>query len=179
MLEWVKLTPALTPEIADSTNKVIDLDTPDELALRSLLVGINQRTMGSYKDARSNLTNAYAHRSEVKVSTWIAGVAMFELAVLDLKELEAAQRDDSDLDASEGRRESESVTQTTKPAKSDRVTDWNTAWVNALQSASAKLDTALGLATGTTDFSSRLDSRIAMLRDEIAIKRGMLNILAE
>lgn len=159
---------------AESENEVLDLDSPDELALRFLLIGINQRTMGLYADARSNLMRAHEYQSGIKVSTWIPGVTMFELAVLDLKEIEAAQRDDlvhrGKLDTPET---SETLT------NSHKITDWNTAWMDALLSASSKLDTALGLATSSTDFSSRLDGRVAMLKDEIATKRNMLNIPSE
>lgn len=51
------------------------------------------------------------------------------------------------------------------------------AWAMALSAASDKLDQAMALATSSTDLSSRLDSRIAMLRDEIATKREMLGML--
>jgi len=51
-----------------------------------------------------------------------------------------------------------------------------TMWADALKSASAKLDIALSHATSSVDLSSRLDSRIAMLRDEIATKTDMLGV---
>ena len=47
-----------------------------------------------------------------------------------------------------------------------------------LKGAIEKLDKALGLATQQVDLSSRLDSRIAMLKDEITLKREMLGIVA-
>jgi len=43
-------------------------------------------------------------------------------------------------------------------------------WTEVLKAACVKLDLALDLATNV-DLSSRLDSRIAMLKDEIATKR--------
>ena len=49
-------------------------------------------------------------------------------------------------------------------------------WTRVLKGAVEKLDKALGLATQQVDLSSRLDSRIAMLKDEIALKREMLGI---
>lgn len=51
------------------------------------------------------------------------------------------------------------------------------AWTRSLKSASVKLDQAFALATASTDLSSRLDTRIAMLREEIAMKREMLGIV--
>jgi len=51
-------------------------------------------------------------------------------------------------------------------------------WSEALKAARVKLDVALDLATNSVDLSSRLDSRIAMLKDEISTKREILDILA-
>lgn len=49
--------------------------------------------------------------------------------------------------------------------------------MKALSAASDKLEQAMALATNSTDLSSRLDSRIALLKDEIAMKREMLGII--
>ena len=46
----------------------------------------------------------------------------------------------------------------------------------ALAEAGRRLDAALGLAGSEVDLSTRLDSRIMMLRDEIAAKREMLEM---
>ena len=48
------------------------------------------------------------------------------------------------------------------------------AWTKALRCAGEKLDRALSLAPQSVDLSSRLDTRISMLRDEIANKREMV-----
>ena len=50
------------------------------------------------------------------------------------------------------------------------------AWAHVMKDALEKLDKALSLATQQVDLSSRLDSRIAMLKDEIALKKEMLGI---
>ncbi|TFK33083.1 outer membrane protein Iml2/Tetratricopeptide repeat protein 39 [Crucibulum laeve] len=153
ILDMSALTPPPTiviPISRSGTPGFHDLDTPDELALRSLLLGINYRTAGEYLTARAFLTDAYEQYPRIKVSTWIGGVSMFELAVLDLKEVESLERVD--------------------------VSESSSGWTEALKNASAKLDVALGLSTSATDLSSRLDSRIAMLRDEITSKREMLGI---
>jgi len=65
-----------------------DLDTPDELALRALLLGIHHRTLKAFDVARGFLVEAHGYQSELKVSSWIGSLSMFELAVLDLKETE-------------------------------------------------------------------------------------------
>ena len=48
----------------------------------------------------------------------------------------------------------------------------------AIKKADEELDKALALATSSnSDLSSRLDSRIAMLKDEMAMKKEMLGIV--
>jgi len=47
-------------------------------------------------------------------------------------------------------------------------------WVKVLKEAGALLDAAMGLSGSEVDLSSRLESRVAMLRDEITLKREML-----
>ncbi|KAI0664762.1 outer membrane protein Iml2/Tetratricopeptide repeat protein 39 [Cubamyces menziesii] len=126
-------------------------DTPDELAIRSLLLGIVHRTAGDFAGARAFLGDAEARHATVQVSTWVGGVAWFEHAVLDLKEMEARAAAEI-VDGAE--------------------------WGRVLKGALEKLDKALSLATQQVDLSSRLDSRIAMLKDEIGLKREMLGLSA-
>ena len=125
-----------------------DLDNPEELAVRALLLGINYRTNATYEMARHFLVEA--SRLPVVISTWVAGVAMFELAVLDLKEAEVYTKG-HDMDREQVR----------------------STWADALKNANARLDVALDLSGSDVDLSGRLDSRIAMLRDEIAAKKEM------
>jgi hypothetical protein len=47
-------------------------------------------------------------------------------------------------------------------------------WVKVLKEAGALLDAAMGLSGSEVDLSSRLESRVAMMRDEIALKHDML-----
>ncbi|EJF66189.1 hypothetical protein DICSQDRAFT_78415 [Dichomitus squalens LYAD-421 SS1] len=129
-------------------------DTPDELAIRSLLLGIVHRTAGDFVSSRALLEDAVALDPAVTVSTWVGGVAWFELAVLDLRELEASQPE---------------------KGKEGPIADTD-AWARVIKSALVKLDKALSLATQQVDLSSRLDSRIAMLKDELALKKEMLGI---
>lgn len=156
------LTPALTissPYITSSPAPPApgtppDLDTPDELAVRALLLGILHRTLGSYGPSRAFLADAHGLQHKIGTSTWVGGVAMFEMAVLDLKEAEKELDGDGEGAGKEkGRKER---------------------WAKVLKGANEKLDKALALATQQVDLSSRLDSRIVMLRDEIALKKEML-----
>ena len=128
----------------------------------------------------------------MKTSTWVGGVAMFELAVLDLKEAEESDRVRAaaassalsspgpsplkasmtvDTDLVNGDEEDRLRTPRPQSKEEDKSN-----WVEVLKSASYKLDTALGLATSTVDLSSRLDSRITMLRDEIATKKDLMGV---
>ncbi|KAI0807804.1 hypothetical protein C8Q74DRAFT_1443558 [Fomes fomentarius] len=133
-------------------------DTPDELAIRSLLLGIAHRTAGEFPASRAFLEDAAQRQPTIRVSTWVGGVAWFELAVLDLKEFDAKEK-------AEGR-------ETT----GHNINADTEGWARVLKGALEKLDKALSLATQQVDLSSRLDSRIAMLKDEVALKRELLGI---
>lgn len=138
-----------TTQCAGPNSGIVDLDSPDELAVRALLLGINYRTQTSYGIARGFL--AEAQRYQVVTSTWVTGIAMFETAVLDLKETEARTRG---------------------VAGDER----KIAWTETLKGSSNKLDRALSLSGSAVDLSGRLEPRIAMLRDEIAAKAVMEGI---
>lgn len=84
---------------------------------------------------------------------------MFELAVLDLKEVEADER--------AGRLSSENNKGEVSPEGVKR-------WEGAIKSATAKLDKAMSVSGKEVDLSSRLDSRMMMLKDEMTLKREML-----
>ena len=190
-----RLSEALSasPSTPTLENRPLDLDNSDELAIRALLLGINYRTTKEYEISRGFLNEAFGYHSSIKTSTWVAGVAMFELAVLDLKEAEERDRVSAaaassaspspgpsplkasmtvDTDLANGDVEPDRL-RTPRPRSKEEV---KSNWVEALKSASYKLDTALGLATSTVDLSSRLDGRIAMLRDEIATKKDLMGI---
>lgn len=157
--EWSSLTPAITDIESKYLAKQVpktetdDLDTVDELAIRSLLLGIVHRTLAEYAASRAFLLDALKRAPNVEISSWVGGVSAFELAVLDLKE--------ADVKASD-----------MKPEEA------MTMWEGVLAGASEKLDQAYAMSTKQTDLSSRLDSRIVMLRDEISDKRGLLGLPA-
>ncbi|KAF8470491.1 hypothetical protein DFH94DRAFT_771559 [Russula ochroleuca] len=206
------------------------LDTPDEHALRSLLLGIMHRAAGHPSEARVFLRDAHTRHAKIPTSgsTWIGGVALFELAVLELGEAQRLENEDallpSSASASENGSESEkdSVRSSgSSPSLSDgggedekevfsgggrgvygafagggekvgngargmaelrvRVDaalglgeTARARWVKVLKEAGALLDAAIGLSGSEVDLSSRLESRVAMTRDEIALKREML-----
>jgi hypothetical protein len=132
----------------------VDLDCPDELSIRSLLLGIVHRTAGEYITARSFLVDAHRRQAELTTSTWVGGMALFEMAVLELKEAEVVT------------------------ASSASPNEAQATWVMALKKANGELDQALALATSNNaDLTSRLDSRIAMIRDEMAMKKEMVGIV--
>jgi hypothetical protein len=128
----------------------VDLDTPDELAIRSLLVGVVHRSISHFTEARAFLLDVAKHQVEAK---WISALALFELAVLHLKEAEALDKTDAD-------------TPTTGPP-SDQS---KTLWKRILKEAGEMLDRA-SETSANADLSSRLDPRISLLRDEILLKQ--------
>jgi hypothetical protein len=203
--EWSALTPPFTvlaeeqtpvttsPAAVTVTYQSADLDTPDELALRSLLLGISYRTAGDFASSRKCLKAAYAQHNSLRVSTWIPGLAMFEMAVLDLKVVEARESRASvgtGTGVGVGARgvENENESENEKSAADvereagdeEKHLGWEHTgrdeWERALVTASEKMDIAMSLATSAVDMSSRLESRITMLRDEITTKREMLGI---
>ena len=153
-----------------------DLDTPDELALRALLLGIHHRTLKAFDVARGFLTEAHGYQSELKVSTWIGSLSIFELAVLDLKETEDRDRKRVMQSTEKGCGNSTDDDGCSSQVMGDE--EMRRIWRNVLKAACVKLDKALDLATNSVDLSSRLDSRIAMLRDEITTKREILGVPA-
>jgi len=130
----------------------VDLDTPDELALRSLLLGVVHRSISHFSESRDFLLDVGKHTVEGK---WTQALALFELAVLKLKEMEASNKEVSTL----------VVTPVYGPKTGP--------WTSVLDEASEVLHRASESAAGT-DLSSRLDSRITMLRDEITLKRKIV-----
>lgn len=206
-----------------------ELDTPDEHALRALLLGIMHRAAGHPSEARAFLRDAHTRHAKIPStgSTWIGGVALFELAVLELREAQRMENEDANALLSGSSSTSENGTESEKDSvrssgsgsslsekgeedKKDVSSEggvYGTAaggrgrmangargmselrvrvaalglsettrahWVKVLKEAGALLDAAIGLSGSEVDLSSRLESRVAMLRDEITLKREML-----
>lgn len=141
-----------------SANTEVDLDTPDELAIRSLILGIVHRTIGDYVAARTLLNDALKHGTNVEISTWVSAVAYFELAVLEMKE---GERKATEREAELEKAASE---------KEKGMTEWG----HTFRVAREMLAQATDVCTHEVDLSSRLDSRIVMLREEIKTKMEMV-----
>ncbi|KAI0705857.1 hypothetical protein BC835DRAFT_1313841 [Cytidiella melzeri] len=150
-------SPLIEPQPASAPQDPPDLDTPDELATRALLLGIAHRTAGEYTAGREFLEEAHRLHKSTQISVWVGGLACYEHAVLDLRE----------ADCKYG---SGSVDGSSAPLG----TDARAAWKVVLKSAGEKLDQAAALSTQSVDMSSRLDMRISLLRDELATKREMI-----
>ncbi|KAF6750566.1 mitochondrial outer membrane protein IML2 [Ephemerocybe angulata] len=137
--------------------EVLDLDNGDEQAVRALLLGICHKTVESYEAAQAFLGEAVRLQDggRVRVNTWVGGVAWFERGVAEIREVEWRQKRDSE-------------------GKGDAY--WKGEWERALKGAGAKLEKAMALSPNSVDLSSRLDSRVSMLRDEIVAKRASLGI---
>lgn len=143
--------PCAVPRQSDYS-AILDLDNSDEFAVRSLLLGICYHSIGDFNTSRRHLREAHSFHSTVKVSTWVSGISMLELATLDLKQMEA------------------------KCAKAKvKAEDWE----RVLREAEHKLNTALVLSPQSVDLSSRFDSRVSMLKEEIKKKRDMLIVLVD
>jgi len=136
----------------------VDLDTTDEECIRSLILGIVHRALQDYGASRAFLEDVIKKHPKVKCSTWVGGLALFELAVLDLKEVEADERAGKLSSEIKGEVSSAGVGR----------------WENAIKSATAKLDKAMSISGKEVDLSTRLDSRVMMLKDEMTLKREML-----
>ncbi|KAI9451329.1 hypothetical protein BJY52DRAFT_1298611 [Lactarius psammicola] len=189
------------------------LDTPDELALRALLLGIAHRAAGLPAEARKFLRDAHARHARIPStgSTWIGGVALFELAVLELREAQRLEHDgEHEHETSSGNSPTSSSgeeesggsgsgsgsrsgvvyggalarggggksgigeLQLRVNALADHGGAAKARWKKVLKEAGALLDSAMSLSGSEVDLSSRLESRVAMLRDEIGLKREML-----
>jgi len=151
--------PASSLPSSPTKDTPVDLDTPDEEAIRSLILGMVHRTLKDFPASRAFLEDAVNKQSQIKCSTWVGGVALFELAVLDLKEVEAEEK--------AGKLSSETN-------KDEISREGAKKWEEAIKRATTKLDKATSISGKNVDMSWRLDSRIMMLKDEMVLKREML-----
>jgi len=154
----VHITTAASTKQTQNGASLPDLDTPDELAIRALILGIVHRALSDFTAGRAFLQDAHRRYGEVTENTWVGGIALFEWAVLDIKEAEA--KDGSRMEGGGG------ALDATAKAR----------WAEVLEGAIEKLDKAMAISGSTVDLSSRLDTRVNMLRDEIAMKREMLGL---
>ncbi|SCZ88505.1 BZ3500_MvSof-1268-A1-R1_Chr2-1g04454 [Microbotryum saponariae] len=134
-----------------------DLDTLDEIATRSLLLGALYRSLDdgpSLHIAREFLQSITKHKEGIKEEKWVPSFALFELAVVECKECELETR----------RLEKEGVKRKVVVGR----------WKDGLGKAEKLIENLF--ASGEYDLKSRLESRTMQLRDEIAAKKKKLGI---
>jgi hypothetical protein len=137
---------------ADTTDSVgTTLAHPEELASRSLLLGILHRTVGDYETSRLLLEEVLSQRTELG-SSWVVPTAMFELASLELVEVES------------------------KPCGKVPSPEETTNWREALDKASTRLEQVGPLAAASSGLATRIEGRVTMLKDEIGYKRTALKL---
>ncbi|KAI0261377.1 hypothetical protein BC834DRAFT_896500 [Gloeopeniophorella convolvens] len=190
IVELLSLSPPVTLpspySAAPDAPQRAPLDTPDEQALRALLLGITHRAARHPVQARAFLRDAHARHAKIPSTgaTWIGGVALFELAVLELREADAESAAASETSSSSSSSPGSSEDGGERDAGVEELRirigvlgdAARTRWARALKDASTLLDSAVSLSGSDVDLSSRLESRIAMLRDEIGLKREMLGL---
>jgi hypothetical protein len=137
---------------ADAADPVrATLAHPEELASRSLLLGILHRTAGEYETSRLFLEEVLSQRTELGTS-WVVPTAMFELASLELVEVESKARG--------------------KVPNSEETGNWR----EALDKASNRLEQVGPLAAASSGLATRIEGRVTMLKDEIGYKRTALKL---
>ncbi|KAH7107708.1 hypothetical protein BKA62DRAFT_684189 [Auriculariales sp. MPI-PUGE-AT-0066] len=144
--EWTKLTP---PPLANNiqTQEDPDLLHPEEFASRSTLLGVLHSVAGNYADATVHLQEA-ANRGKEIDCKWAALVANVEMAVLSLLQISKRRSRDGE--------------------------DWSPAI--GIAKAEASLDTAMTFASRETEMGGRVESRINLLRNQIALKKDMIKL---
>ncbi|ORY89442.1 mitochondrial outer membrane protein IML2 [Leucosporidium creatinivorum] len=153
-------TPAFTPPTVDSA--ALDLDTPDELAMRDILLGVLYRSLGtvvSFATAKSLLQSVVKRGRDlgaqgVKEEKWVVPFALFESAVVECKEGELAEK--------EVRLQGGAAKEVKK------------VWEARIKKAEKLLEEVFLVVE--YDLKSRLESRVIMLRDEIAAKSKKLGL---
>lgn len=87
--ELAALTPSVTVsdgciQMDPVPGAVVDLDTPDELALRALILGIAHRTLGNYLGSGKLFEGVATYAS----NSWFEGVARLNLVVAEKQKVQ-------------------------------------------------------------------------------------------
>lgn len=85
------LAPATRPSLPVTHSPTDDLDSPDEIALRDLLLGTLYRSLGSRVLARAFLEAVVHAAGSIAEEKWIVPFASLELAVLECQEADAEE----------------------------------------------------------------------------------------
>jgi len=152
---------------APPADAILDLDTADELAIRSLILGIVHRTIGDYATSRMLLNDALKHFANVEISNWVGTVTWFERSVLELKdgEKKAAEAEAQYFDTAE--------TEEEELKAQEKIYE---IWQRTFDLGRRALSRSHALCTRDTDLAARLDSRIIMLKDEMKAKMATLGL---
>ncbi|KAK4699099.1 hypothetical protein P7C70_g7165, partial [Phenoliferia sp. Uapishka_3] len=140
---------ASTPSNSPAKSTHNDLETPDEIQTRELLLGVMYRSLKSYPISRQFLQSVIDHEKIVEEDKWIVPFAMLELATLECQE--------ADLEAGSVEGEGAKKVWKERGKKVDKL-------LEAM------------FAHGEYDLKSRLESRAGMLRDQVAERRLKLGI---
>jgi hypothetical protein len=147
----------------DPLKDTVDLDEPEELMARSLLLGVLHRTIGEYEGSSLFLNDTLANRNKVSSTNWIVSTTLYELATLELMQAEARWPTRQGADEA---KEQEAIDPKMKEE-----------WRKALATATARLDEASRLVSdSSSSLSNRVESRGTMLRDELGYRKAELGI---
>ncbi|KAF9220192.1 hypothetical protein BS17DRAFT_788069 [Gyrodon lividus] len=173
----IKELSALTPPLGIETeymlaqpappaDTILDLDTPDELAIRCLLLGIIHRTIGDYDTSRAMFKDALKHYANIEINDWVGAVTYFELTVLEMK---YGERKAIPGEAKVNEAENEEEEDKAAEALFDH-------WEHVFKEAKEALGQAHAMCLRDMDLSARLDSRIVMLKGEIKTRMASLGL---
>ncbi|GJN90579.1 hypothetical protein Rhopal_003591-T1 [Rhodotorula paludigena] len=138
-----------------------ELDTPSEVLIRDLLLGVLYASLSHSDPARLRIAAAFldailaATPEQVGDEKWVPAFAGWHRAVVELKSGDLEMRERG---VDEGKK--------TEEAKK--------IWRDRFRRAETWLDAVLAL--GEYDLKTRLESRVLMLRDEIATKKRRLGL---
>ena len=139
----------------DLAESNVDLDTADERASRSLILGVLYGTKDEFDPARKYLQNSMEGET-VWIKTWISPLAAYEQAILELREAELGN-----MRAKEGEQE-------TTQKRKER-------WRQAFLSATSYLDRCATLVAGTP-LAGRMESKVDLTKEEITQRRSMMGL---
>ncbi|KAK4054454.1 Mitochondrial outer membrane protein iml2 [Microbotryomycetes sp. JL201] len=151
-----EMTPPMTGAVQAEPNPAADeLDSVEEYAMRALLLGAlyrSQNTGESLATAKRLLQFVLDNKQQIQQEKWTVPFSMFELAVIECKSADLEEQAANHLPLQQR----------------------NAMWTGRLKRADSLLQDLLKIAE--YDLKSRLESRVMMLREEIATKQRELHI---
>ncbi|KAK4053906.1 Mitochondrial outer membrane protein iml2 [Microbotryomycetes sp. JL221] len=154
------MTPRMSGASMASPNQSTDeLDTIEELVMRDVLLGAlyrSQETVESLQTAKKLLQSVVDRKDRIREEKWTVPFSLYELAVCECKGAELEQK-----------AAGSNLPQLTMAEK-------KTIWVAKLKKADSLCQEVLTFVE--YDLKSRLESRVIMLREEIATKTRALGL---